>query len=73
MSSIYSLRANARNDENLNEIQKKVFRNIKNKAKRRESDSSIVGLFDDIDLNSNKLGPSLQKRNERLTKLIDLN
>jgi len=28
-------------------------------------------LFDDIDVNSNKLGPTVAKRNERLVKLLD--
>ena len=35
-----------------------------------ESESDFVGLFDDFDVNSNKLGNTVAKRNERLAKLL---
>lgn len=63
---------NAQNHkENLNEILKSVFRNIENSAKGAESEDDFSGLFDDIDVNSNKLGATVAKRNERLIKILD--
>lgn len=35
-----------------------------------ESESDFAGLFDDFDVNSNKLGSTVAKRNERLAKLL---
>ena len=57
-------------DENLNETLEKVFRHIEESAKGSSSESSFSGLFDDFDVNSNKLGPTVAKRNERLAKLL---
>ena len=61
----------AANDENLNETLERVFRNIEDSAKGSESENSFAGLFDDFDVNSNKLGSTVAKRNERLSKLLD--
>ncbi len=61
----------AANDENLNETLERVFRNIEESAKGSESENSFAGLFDDFDVNSNKLGSTVAKRNERLAKLLD--
>lgn len=58
------------NDNNLNETLEKVFKNIENSAHGASSESDLKGLFDDIDVNSNKLGSTVQKRNELLVKLI---
>lgn len=60
----------ADNDENLNETLEKIFRNIENSAKGAESEDDFSGLFDDIDVNSNKLGATVAKRNERLVKIL---
>lgn len=57
--------------EDLNEILQKIFRNIENSAIGSESEKDFSGLFDDIDVNSNKLGATVPKRNERLTKILD--
>jgi type I restriction enzyme M protein len=62
---------NARNDANLNETLKSVFRNIENSAKGANSEDDLKGLFDDIDVNSNKLGGTVEKRNQKLTKLLE--
>jgi type I restriction enzyme M protein len=35
------------------------------------SEKDFKGLFDDIDVNSNKLGPTVAKRNEKLVKIIN--
>lgn len=61
----------AKNEENLNEVLASVFRNIEGSAKGAESENDIKGLFDDLDVNSNKLGQTVAKRNERLVKLLD--
>ena len=55
----------------LNEKLEQVFRNIVDSAKGSESERDFDGLFDDFDVNSNKLGSTVQKRNERLAKLLD--
>lgn len=61
----------AKSDENLNETLERVFRNIENSAKGSESEDDFSGLFDDIDVNSNKLGSTVAKRNEKLVKILD--
>lgn len=66
-----NVRARAARDENLNETLERVFINIESSAKGRESESSFEGLFDDFDVNSNKLGGTVAKRNERLVMLLD--
>lgn len=62
--------AKASNDENLNETLERVFRHIEESAKGSESEADFDGLFDDFDVNSNKLGATVAKRNEKLTKLL---
>ena len=61
----------ARNDENLNETLSIVFKNIEASAKGTASEDSMKGLFDDIDVNSNKLGSTVIRRNEMLVKIMD--
>ena len=63
--------ANAANDENLNERLERIFNNIEGSAKGSESEADFSGLFDDFDVNSNKLGATVAKRNERLAKLLN--
>lgn len=67
----HNVRLKAKSDDNLNETLEKVFRNIENSAKGSESESDFAGLFDDFDVNSNKLGSTVAKRNEKLCKLLD--
>lgn len=66
-----NVRKNAAKDENLNETLERVFRNIENSAQGTASEDDFKGLFDDFDVNSNKLGPTVAKRNEKLFKLLD--
>lgn len=66
-----NVRARAYQDPNLNETLERVFRNIEESAKGSQSENSFAGLFDDYDVNSNKLGSTVAKRNERLAKLLD--
>ena len=61
----------APNDENLNETLEKIFNNIENSAKGAESEDDFAGLFDDIDVNSNKLGATVAKRNDKLVKILN--
>lgn len=66
-----NVRARASLDENLNETLEQVFRHIEESAQGSQSENSFAGLFDDFDVNSNKLGSTVAKRNERLVKLLD--
>lgn len=62
---------NAVNDANLNETLERVFKNIEASAQGTESENDMRGLFDDLDVNSNKLGATVIKRNEKLVKLLN--
>lgn len=57
--------------ENLNELLETIFSHIVDSAKGSQSEGSFAGLFDDFDVNSNKLGSTVAKRNERLAKLLN--
>ncbi len=61
----------ASHDENLNETLENAFRSIEASAQGSASEDDFKGLFDDIDVNSNKLGGTVAKRNEKLVKLMD--
>ena len=66
-----NVRARAPQDENLNETLETVFHHIEDSAKGGESEKCFSGLFDDFDVNSNKLGATVPKRNEKLVKLLN--
>lgn len=66
-----NVRLCAASDENLNETLERVFRNIEASAQGSESEDDFKGLFDDLDVNSNKLGGTVAGRNERLVKLMN--
>ena len=66
-----NVRKNAAADSNLNETLGNIFHAIENSAKGAASEDDMKGLFADIDVNSNKLGATVQKRNETLVKIID--
>ncbi|MBQ9873300.1 MAG: type I restriction-modification system subunit M [Thermoguttaceae bacterium] len=55
----------------LNETLEKIFKRIVESARGTESEGRFVGLFDDFNANSAKLGSSLKLRNERLVKLLE--
>lgn len=61
----------AKNDPNLNITLADIFDSIESSANGTESEDDIKGLFDDIDVNSNKLGATVIKRNERLTSILE--
>lgn len=66
-----NVRKTAADDENLNETLEAVFNAIENSAKGTATENDMAGLFDDFDVNSNKLGATVAKRNEKLVKLIN--
>ena len=66
-----NVRKTAKNDANLNETLARVFRNIEGSAVGSPSEYDLKGLFDDLDVNSNKLGGSVIRRNEALVKLLE--
>lgn len=66
-----NVRRRAAQDENLNETLEQVFKNIEGSAVGYDSENDIKGLFDDLDVNSPKLGNTVAKRNEKLVKLLN--
>lgn len=66
-----NVRKDAPKNENLNETLEQVFRSIEGSALGSMSEDDIKGLFDDIDVNSNKLSSTVAKRNEKLVKLMN--
>lgn len=66
-----NVRKRAKNDKDLNVTLNNIFNNIENSAKGTDSEDDMKGLFDDIDVNSNKLGNTVNERNAKLVKLLD--
>ncbi|BAM27270.1 type I restriction-modification system subunit M [Corynebacterium ulcerans] len=66
-----NVRRNAKKNENLNEILEAVFKSIEGSAVGTDSEDDLKGLFDDLDVNSNRLGNTVMKRNQALVKLLD--
>lgn len=66
-----NVRKKAKSDVDLNVTLNNVFNNIENSAKGTDSEDDMKGLFDDIDVNSNKLGNTVKERNDKLVKIID--
>ncbi len=65
-----NVRLRASHDANLNETLERVFKNIEASARGTDSEDDLKGLFDDLDVNSNKLGDTVVKRNAKLVKLL---
>lgn len=57
--------------EHLNEKLEQIFNNIENSSRGSEAERDFEGLFADFNVNSNKLGSTVAKRNERLVKLLN--
>lgn len=66
-----NVRRHAHEDENLNETLERIFKDIEGSAVGTASEDDLKGLFDDLDVNSNKLGSTVAKRNQKLAKLLD--
>lgn len=60
----------AKSDKDLNVTLSKIFKNIESSAKGQRSEDDIKGLFDDFDVNSKKLGATVEGRNKRLADLL---
>ncbi len=56
--------------QDLNELLAQVFKNIEGSAVGTDSEGDLKGLFDDMDVNSAKLGNSVIERNKKLVTLI---
>jgi type I restriction enzyme M protein len=54
----------------LNEHIDDTLKAIENSAKEQRSEYKISGLFDDYDVNSTRLGATVNERNKRLSKLL---
>lgn len=66
-----NVRAKAKNNENLNETLEAIFKDIEGSAVGTDSEDDLKGLFDDLDVNSNRLGNTVAKRNATLVKLLE--
>jgi type I restriction enzyme M protein len=66
-----NVRAHAKDDDNLNETLERVFKNIEASAMGNLSERNFKGLFDDIDVNSSKLGNTVAERNKKLVKILN--
>ena len=66
-----NLRKRAKDDENLNVTLETILKHIEDSAKGTQSEKNFSGLFEDIDVNSNKLGKTVAERNEKLVKLLN--
>lgn len=66
-----NVRARARHDENLNETLDAVFKHIEGSAVGAASENDFKGLFADLDVNSPRLGPTVQRINDKLVKLLE--
>lgn len=62
---------NAKKDENLNTSLENAFKDIEASAIGTPSEPDFKGLFEDIDVNSNKLGDTVAKRNAKLVKILE--
>ena len=63
--------AKDRSNNDLNERLEQVFKHIEESAQGTTSEADLSGLFDDLDVNSNKLGATVIERNAKLTKLLN--
>ena len=66
-----NIQANAARDKNLNETLERAFKRIEGSALGTPSEDNFKGLFDDLDVNSSKLGPTVGDRNKKLAKLLN--
>ncbi len=60
----------AREDTDLNETLSRIFARIEESARGNLSEDNFKGLFDDLDVNSSKLGTTVARRHTRLVSLL---
>lgn len=65
-----NIRKGADKNENLNVVISNVFNNIEASARGTVSEDDVKGLFDDFTID-NKLGNTVDERNEKLVKLLN--
>lgn len=65
-----NIRKDADKNENLNVVISNVFKNIESSARGTASEDDVKGLFDDFTID-NKLGNTVDERNEKLVKLLN--
>ena len=70
-SHLFSNMLKNANLENLNEKLSAIFKEIESSANGSESEKSFKGLFDDLDLYSNKLGANNLERNKKILKIME--
>ena len=65
-----NIKKEADKNENLNVVISNVFNNIEASARGTASENDVKGLFDDFTID-NKLGNTVNERNEKLVKLLN--
>ena len=65
-----NVRKNADKNENLNVVISNIFKNIESSARGTASEDDVKGLFDDFTID-NKLGNTVDERNNKLVKLLN--
>ena len=65
-----NIRKGADKNENLNVVISNVFNNIESSARGSASEDDVKGLFDEFTID-NKLGNTVDERNEKLVKLLN--
>ena len=65
-----NIRKTADKNENLNVVISNIFDNIEASARGTASENDVKGLFDDFTID-NKLGNTVDERNEKLVKLLN--
>ncbi len=65
-----NVRKNADSNENLNVVISNIFSNIESSARGTASEDDVKGLFDDFTID-NKLGNTVDERNEKLVKMLN--
>lgn len=66
-----NVQKNAAGNKDLNVDLHRIFKDIETSAKGTDSEDDLKGLFDDVDVNSNKLGGTVEQRNGRLVKILN--
>lgn len=65
-----NIQINAEENSNLNVDLHRIFKDIESSANGTDSEDDLKGLFDDVEVNSNKLGGTVEQRNVRLGKIL---
>lgn len=66
-----NVQKNADGNPDLNVELQAIFKKIEASAKGTDSEPDLAGLFDDVDVNSNKLGGTVEQRNKQLVKILN--